>query len=456
MKTIAAKEAARLILNDPINVNLERLKKDLSLKYRIKILKNSEILGEIPVGKRNKDVLNLLRLKSVRTISGIANIAVMSKPMPCPGKCIYCPGGVESPKSYTGDEPAAMRGAQNQFDPFKQVSARLRQLRKIGHPVDKCELIIMGGTFNAQDWGYQRGFVKGCLDAMNGNRSDSLEEAKRRNEQAPSRAVGITFETRPDFAGDEHINRMLGLGATRIELGVQTLSNRVYAKVRRGHSVGEVVRATELCKDSALKVCYHMMPGLFSTPKKDVWMFRKLFSDQRFKPDMLKIYPCMVVKGTELYEMWKRGEYEPYDTKTAAEVLADATRYIPPYVRVMRVQRDIPKKRIEAGVMHSNLRQIVEKKLAERGESCSCIRCREIGLRSLKQGVSADAENATLCRANYKASGGEEIFLSYESEGGLFGFIRLRIPQKPFRPEIDDGTALVRELHIYGEMLGIG
>ncbi len=454
-KREAAKEAAQLILNNP-KLNLEQLKKKLSSECGLPAMRNSEILKEIPKGKRSAEILKLLKLRPVRTVSGIASIAVMSKPLPCPGKCIYCPGGIDSPKSYTGDEPAAMRGKQNDFDPFRQVRARLRQLSEIGHTVDKCELIIMGGTFNSQSWSYQRSFVKGCLDAMNGRKAASLELAKKMNETSKVRAIGITFETRPDFAREGHINKMLELGATRVELGVQTLSDRVYERVNRGHSVKDVILATKLLKDSAFKVCYHMMPGLFSTPKKDVAMFRRLFSDSRFRPDMLKIYPCMVVKGTELYGMWKRGEYEPYDTKTAAEVLANATRFIPPYVRIMRVQRDIPLPRIEAGVKNSNLRQIVERKLSERGERCGCIRCRESGLRALKGGVEANPSEAKLCRIDYKASGGKETFLSYESEQGLFGFLRLRKPGEPFRKEIDDSTSLVRELHVYGSALGIG
>ncbi|MFH1470536.1 MAG: tRNA uridine(34) 5-carboxymethylaminomethyl modification radical SAM/GNAT enzyme Elp3 [Candidatus Micrarchaeota archaeon] len=401
----AAKQAAKRILGEP-GLNLEKLKKELSVSFRIQALSNSSILREIPKNKRSHEVLKLLKLRPVRTVSGIASIAVMSKPSPCPGECIYCPGGTESPKSYTGDEPAAMRGKQNDFDPFKQVSARLRQLSEIGHTVDKCELIIMGGTFNSRPLEYQRSFVKGCLDAMNGKKSKSLEEAKRKNERANVRAVGITFETRPDYAKRKNISEMLELGGTRVELGVQTLSDQVYKKVNRGHKVEDVVLATRLCKDSALKVCYHIMPGLFSSPKKDVGMFRKLFKDSRFRPDMLKIYPCMVVKGTKLYDMWKRGEYEPYDTETASEVLAQATKFIPPYVRIMRVQRDIPLPRIEAGVRNSNLRQIVEKKLWERGERCACIRCRESGLRELKGGGRADPALAKLCRLDYEASGG--------------------------------------------------
>ncbi len=455
MSAEAAREAAGRVLQNP-GIDVEKLKRELCSRHKIPAIRNSEILKQIPPEKRTREILMLLKLRPVRTVSGIASIAVMSKPLPCPGKCIYCPGGIESPKSYTGDEPAAMRGKQNDFDPFRQVSSRLTQLSEIGHTVDKCELIIMGGTFNAQAWSYQRSFVKGCLDAMNGKGSGSLEGAKRMNENSRIRAVGITFETRPDFSGKKYIDRMLELGATRVELGVQTLSDRVYEKVNRGHRVEDVVLATKLLKDSALKVCYHMMPGLFSTPKKDVLMFKKLFSDSRFRPDMLKIYPCMVVKGTKLYEMWKRGEYEPYDTETAAEVLAQATKFIPPYVRIMRVQRDIPLPRIEAGVKNSNLRQIVERKVWERGGRCLCIRCRESGLRALKSGKEPDPSEAKLCRLDYKASGGTETFLSFESERGLFGFLRLRKPGEPFRKEIDEETSLVRELHVYGTALGIG
>ncbi|MCX6777528.1 MAG: tRNA uridine(34) 5-carboxymethylaminomethyl modification radical SAM/GNAT enzyme Elp3 [Candidatus Micrarchaeota archaeon] len=444
----AAGEAARRLILNP-NLDLGILKRRISGEFGISPLRNSEILRALPKSKRKK-FLELLRIRRTRTISGIAPIAVMARPYPCPGKCIYCPRGKEAPQSYTGREPAAMRAIQNEFDPHRQVASRLRQLEEIGHSVDKCELIVMGGTFNAQPLRYQRWFAKRCLDAMNGKNSGTLALAQKNNERAKVREIGMTIETRPDFAKKKQIKKMLELGATRIELGVQTLSDKVYMLVKRGHRVKDVIEATAHCKDAGLKVCYHMMPGLFVGPEEDAGMFARLFSDSDFRPDMLKIYPCMVLKGTKLYGMWKKGEYAPYDAETAAEVIARASAHFPPYVRVMRMQRDIPVQLIEAGVEKSNLRQLVEEKMRGRGDECRCIRCREMGLRNVR-----DFGGVELRRIEYEASGGREIFLSFESENGLAGFLRLRRPGKAWVTGTAD-AAIVRELHVYGESVPIG
>ncbi|MFH1285200.1 MAG: tRNA uridine(34) 5-carboxymethylaminomethyl modification radical SAM/GNAT enzyme Elp3 [Candidatus Micrarchaeota archaeon] len=453
----AAKEAAEFLEAHP-DANLEELKKRVSAKYKIKgVVKNSLILQFVSE-KNRKKLIHVLQIRPMRTGSGVATIAVMTK-SDCPhGRCLYCPRGENAPQSYTGREPAAMRAAQNDFDPYKQVSARLRQLHEIGHETSKCELIIMGGTFNAQPKKYKEWFVKGCFEGLNKRRAKTIAEAQEENEKAKARAVGLTIETRPDWCKQKHVDEMLSWGATRVELGVQTLSDAVYRKVNRGHTVADVVEATRVCKDSGLKVCYHMMPGLFADKKKDVAMFRKLFSDARFMPDMLKIYPCMVLKGTELYEMWKRGEYEPYDSEEAADVIASATKHIPKFARVMRMQRDIPVQLIEAGVKKSNLQQLVEAKLEARGEKCACIRCREAGLKKIKQGLKTIFTNVKLERIDYKASGGHEIFLSYvdKKNDALIGFLRLRVPFKPHRKEITKDSALVRELHVYGVEVMVG
>jgi len=343
------------------------------------------------------------------------------------------------------------------FDAFKQVKHRLAQLEEIGHDPRKCELIIMGGTFNALPRRYQNSFVKRAFDAFNGRTSKTLAEAQKRNEKAARRVVGLTFETRPDYATPERVSRLIDFGATRIELGVQTLSDKVYEIVRRGHSVEDVVKATRACKDSLLKVCFHYMPGLFASPQEDLRMMRQLFEDERFKPDLLKIYPCLVIKGTPLYDKWKKGEFTPYSTEEAAEVIAEAKRFFPPWVRVMRVDRDIPVNLVEAGVNKSNLREIVAKKLAEKGSRCRCIRCREAGLRA-RFGEKVDWKSVELKRLDFRASGGKEVFLSFEDAANdlLLGFLRLRHPFAPFRPELLRGTAGVRELHVYGEQLPLG
>jgi len=437
---------------------LARLKLELGEKYALaSVLRNSEIAEAMAAGQREK-FRGLLSKRKVRTISGVSPVAIMCN-AGCPhGKCAYCPRGENAAQSYTGKEPAALRAIQNNYDPYEQTKARIAQLEAIGHKAEKIELIIMGGTFNAQPKPVQEEFVRRALDAMNGKPSRTLAGALKLNEKAAHRAIGITFETRPDWCKKRQIDELLRMGATRVELGVQTLSDAVYRKVHRGHTVADVAEATRACKDSALKVLYHMMPGLLSDGKKDVAMFRKLFSDERFKPDMLKIYPFMVMPGTEMFEWWKRGEISPYSSEEAAKVIARATRYIPRWCRVMRVQRDIPTYLIAAGVKNSNLREMVDAELRRDGTRCECIRCRELGLMAHKEGIVPDWKSVRLNRTDYDASGGKEIFLSFDEmkHDALAGFLRLRIPHKPHRPEIDGKTALVREMHIYGGTLGIG
>jgi elongator complex protein 3 len=449
----AKKEAALLVLRGKFS--LEQVKKKIGAKYGLAhVLRNSEILEKIGSRARSEKVMRLLRLRKVRTLSGVAPIAVMTM-SGCPhGRCTYCPRGSEAAQSYTGFEPASLRARQNAFDGYSQVKARLESLRQIGHDVDKCELIVMGGTFNSMPKKYQMEFMKGCIEAMNGGKkSASLEEALKKNEKAPVRAVGITFETRPDWAREKDVDWLLSMGATRVELGVQTLDDAVYARVKRGHTVADVVNATRVLKDSALKVCYHMMPGLYADKEKDVRIFKRLFDDPDFRPDMLKIYPCLVLEGTELYDQWKKGRYTPYDSEKAADVIAEASKYIPPYVRVMRMQRDIPAQLIAAGVKHGNLRQLVDERMKQCGIKCKCIRCREMGLKGMK---IEDAELA-LARLDYDASGGREIFLSFEDKKKdvIAGFLRLRLPGRPHRKELQ-GAALVRELHVYGRAAPIG
>ena len=455
----ASEEVAQLILKDRIRNRrgLWDAKIRASEKYGIAgVIRNSDVLRCIPEGKRRK-FAEFLRIRPMRTISGVNVIAVMTKG-DCPGRCIYCPRGENAPKSYTGREPAAMRAIQNEYDPLRQVDSRVRQLEEIGHKVSKCELIIMGGTFNSMPQEYQQWFVKRCFDALNGVESKTLEEAQLANENAVRRMVGLTIETRPDWAGRKEVDELLRYGTTRIELGVQTLDDEVYRKVKRGHGVKEVAEATRVCKDSLLKVLYHMMPGLFAEKKDDIRNFKNLFEDRRFRPDMLKIYPCLVMEGTELHKLWMDGKFKPYSTEEAAEVIAEAMKFVPRYVRVMRVQRDIPSHLIADGVRKSNLRQLVEQKLVKDGRRCECIRCREIGYRIMKDGIEPELDSIKLNRMDYDASEGKEIFLSFDEvkHDALLGFLRLRIPsEKTHRKELK-GAAGVRELHVYGEMLPVG
>jgi elongator complex protein 3 len=447
-------------------------------------VRSSEILKHAKPEEREM-LLKMLQKKPAKTLSGVAVVSAMTKPSPCPhGKCRYCPGGpdLDVPQSYTGKEPATRRAIRYMFDPFLQVTFRLAQLRDIGHPVDKVELIVMGGTLTAQDIDYQDWFVKECLRAMNGFERNYVlitelgesgfiqnhagekkafsyrEDIQRANERSTVRCVGITFEPRPDWARKDQIDWMLELGVTRVETGVQCPFDFVYKRVNRGHTVADVAHATQEMKDSGLKVSYHMMPGILGyRPDLDLDAFKKIFTDERFKPDMLKIYPCLIIKGTEYYDLWKKGEFTPMTTEQAVDLIVKVKELMPPWVRTMRVMRDIPSNLVEAGIKSSNLGQLVEKELVKRKALCQCIRCREVG-HTLEKGITPDEKNIKLKKREYDASGGKEIFLSYEDvkKGILLGFLRLRMPSVPFRPEIDDRTALIRELHVYGPMVEIG
>jgi elongator complex protein 3 len=389
--------------------------------------------------------------KSTRTISGVTPVAVMTMPMPCPGRCVYCPTFSATPQSYTPESPAVLRGFECQFDPAKQVRVRLDGLADMGHPIDKIELIIMGGTFLATPKDYQYHFIKDCFDALNGIVSASLDEAKKCNENAACRCVGLCVETRPDFCGEEEVKRMLEFGTTRVEMGVQTLDDEIYRLVNRGHLVEDVVRATALLKKYGFKVHYHWMPGLpGSTPEHDLAMSRQLFDDTRFRPDGLKIYPTVVVAGTELEKWYREGRYRPYDNSTLLDLVADIKAIVPKYVRISRVLRDIPVKFIAAGYKDS-LRGPVKKRMQEKHIECHCIRCREYGHRAAGGWKIGDP---VLKRIDYPASGGTEVFLSFEDENEtLFGLLRLRI-QSEVIPisglENTVPTAIIRELHVYG------
>ena len=468
-RTAAAKEAAVLLLSNP-KASIEKIKSGICIAHKIAPLKNSEILCHISDVPANSVLRARLQKSPTRTLSGVSPLALMPPPFPCVGRCIYCPRGENAPQSYTGFEPTTMRAIECGYEAKRQVECRLRQYAEQGHNVDKCHLIFMGGTLLAAPPAPRRRFVKEAFDALNGFPSPNLGSAMNANENAPHRAIGVTYETRPDFAMEKEADEMLFLGGTQVELGVQALSDRVYSLVQRGHTLLEVERATHVLKDSGFKVCYHMMPGLYSTPKQDARHFQRLFSTSRFQPDMLKIYPCLVLSGAQIHREWKRGRYSPYSTEEAAMAIALATKHIPSYVRVSRIQRDIPSPLVVAGVKHSNLRQIVDAKLASQGTPCRCIRCREIGSAE-RRGAPKSPEklSLSLLRTDYFASCGKEIFLSFEDERQdlLAGFIRLRIPGKSHRLEISGGecvrgqtsshaaSSIVRELHVYGSEAAI-
>jgi elongator complex protein 3 len=456
---------ALMLLPSPTHDDANRVKAQVAAKHRLeRIPSNAEIIHALKPKEKRK-ILAILRRKTTRTISGVTVVAVMTKPYPCPQPepCAYCPGGPAQgvPQSYTGFEPAAMRGLQNNFDPYLQVRSRMEQLKAIGHRVDKVELIVMGGTFPATPLEYQTWFIQRCLDAITAKESANLEEAKANAETSRVRNVGITVETRPDWARESHVDAMLGMGVTRVELGVQNPDDAIYRLVGRTHTVADVTEATRIAKDAGLKVAYHLMPGMpGSNPTKDLEAFERVFTDSAFKPDMIKIYPCLVLEGTKAHEWYCAGDYRPYSTEEAANLIAEVKKILPSWVRVMRVQRDIPAPLIVAGVNKSNLRQRVQQKLAERGERCACIRCREVGHRMAVDNVKPDLDNVKILTTSYEASEGQEVFISVEDPENsvLVGYLRLRIPStKAHRPEIKAApSAIVRELHVYGPLVPVG
>jgi len=444
--------------------DLSYLKKQAALKHHLqRVPSNSEIIGLLRAEEKRR-LLPLLRRKTTRTISGVTVVAAMTKPYPCPQAepCAYCPGGpaMGVPQSYTGFEPAAMRGLQNEFNPFLQVKSRVEQLQAIGHNVDKIELIIMGGTFPSTPLDYQAWFVQRSLDAITGKESGSLDEAKGNAEGSKIRNVGITVETRPDWAKEIHVDNMLNMGVTRVEMGVQNPNDRIYRLVGRTHTVLDVAESTRIIKDAGLKIVYHMMPGLpGSNRKKDLQAFRKIFEDPRFKPDMMKIYPCLILKNTRAHEWYAEKKFRPYTNKEAADVIAEIKENVPRWMRIMRVQRDIPAPLIVAGVNRSNLRQLVQQKMAERGTKCNCIRCREVGHRTGRS-VRLEPEETDILTTEYEASESEEIFISAEDSKNdvLIGYLRLRIPsEKAHRKEVRlKPCSIVRELHVYGSLVPVG
>jgi len=477
--------ACRFIINEIMEGNVKSKKELEKLKLKackdfklMEFMSNSLLLENATPSERAK-ISPLIRKKPTRTISGVAVVAVMCKPHKCPhGRCNYCPESDIAPPSYTGEEPAALRARMFDFDPYRQAYNRLLQLESIGHPIDKVELIVMGGTFPSYFTCYQEWFVTRCIEAMNNygltdedtkiyirnggiltvpNKFNYLDDIQTANEISSVRCVGMTFETRPDYAKIPDVDRMLKLGVTRVELGVQTIYNFIYKRIERGHRVSDVIESTRILRDSGLKVAMHLMPGLFSDPERDMRIFHRIFKDDNFKPDMLKIYPCLVTKGSEFYDLWKKGDYIPYTTEEAVDLIVNIKKILPKWVRTMRIQRDIPSQLIEAGVKKSNLGELVYNKLAEENVKCQCIRCREVGHQGV--GVNPVFGDIKLMKEEYSAGMGREIFLSHEDPLNdiLIGFLRLRIPSSiAHRKEVDEKTAIVRELHVYGQMAELG
>ncbi len=430
-----------------------------------RVIKNAAILNCASQDEK-KILIEILKKRATRTISGVSVIAIMTKPLPCPGTCVYCPGSDSQPgpkvaQSYTGREPAAMRSIHHNYDSYAQVESRIQDLEAIGHKVDKIECIIMGGTFLSTDISYQEEFVKGAYEGVLGTRVQSLADALNLAEKSKRRLIGLTVETRPDYCREREVDLMLSYGVTRVEIGVQTVFDEIYNLVKRGHTTQDTIEAMRISRDAGLKINAHIMPNLpGSNLEKDRESFNILFSNPDYRPDMLKIYPCLVIKGTQLYEWWKNGKYIPYSDEELIDLIADYKKVIPSYARIQRIMRDIPADLIEAGCKKSNIRELVFVRLQQSNSECKCIRCREVGIfnRSNTK-TKINFNEIKLYRFDYEASGGKEIFLSIENkiDKYLVGFLRLRKPsQKAHRSELNDGkTLIIREIRVVGELVPI-
>ena len=471
---------------------MSELKRRLAKKYGDAILLHSDVLPEIKnrlkdKGLTAKERINLesavllLKKRAIRTLSGIAPVAVLTKPYPCPGNCAYCPNEKDMPASYLSNEPAVMRAIRCQFDPYRQIVLRLKAMENNGHEPNKIEVIVIGGTWSYFPEKYKFWYILNCFKAANDyarlklpedpnedsrlKLADSLVkkikspfaqslklaeikkrllEEQKKNEKAKYKIIGLTLETRPDYINTQELLEMRQLGATRIEIGVQAVDDQILALNNRHCDTKEIARATKLLKDYGFKITYHFMPALpGSTPKRDLEMFKELFSNQNYQPDQIKFYPTVVTKGSLLYKWYKQGKYQPYTDQELEDLIADCKAIVPRYVRIIRLVRDIPGESIIAGNLITNLRQVLQQK----GVKCNCIRCREIKDRPM------DVKKAKLIIQEYPASGGTEYFLSYNSpdEKDLYGFCRLRISaDSPIAP------AIIRELHVYGQLVPVG
>lgn len=431
---------------------LHHLKRAIAREFHIDIVPNSEILatyrrmiakGEV---ERSDNVWALLTKRKVRSLSGVAVITVLTKPYFCPGRCVYCPTEARMPKSYLANEPGAARALRHDFDPFRQVRARLQALRDNGHPTDKCELIVLGGTWDAYPKRYQTWFIKRCFDAFNGEISRSLDDAKKKNETAANRVIGLTLETRPDHVSYAEARRLRWLGCTRVQLGVQTTDQAVLNLTRRDQTNAQVISATRILKEAGFKISHHYMQGLpGATLESDLQTMRDAFQTPDFQPDHIKIYPTVVIKTAILYRWWKQGTYKPYTPEELTHLLVEIKKLVPEWVRIERLIRDIPADSIVAGNTVTNLRQLMQ----QQGVFCRCMRCRE----PHEQEVHGD--DVIFVQRIYDASGGKEYFLSFESRDKkiLYAFTRLRLQRlkKHWMPVLQD-AAIIREIHTYGKL----
>ncbi len=387
--------------------------------------------------------------KPTKTLSGVTPLAVILPPRKCNhGACVYCPT-LNAPQSYTPLSPAVIRAASLEYDPKRQVENRLESFKAMQHMTDKIELIVMGGTFLQYPKEFQEEFIKTCYNALNGKKSKTFEQAKTLNETAKHRCTALCMETRPDCCSEEDIKQMLRFGATRVELGVQAIDDKIYKLTKRGHGIKEVVEATKRLKQAGFKIGYHLMPGIpGSNPRKDFKLIKKVFSDKGFRPDQIKVYPCQVLKGSELENWFYEKKYTSYTKEQTSKLLIDILKVVPRYCRVMRMMREIPPSYLVAGLINIDLRKDIEEEIRKDKIKIKEIRFREVGfaLRD-KRKISLDFG---LKKTVYSASDGKEVFLEVvNKEDLLFGLLRLRFEKK-------DKTAMIRELHVYGPAIEIG
>ncbi|XP_051668435.1 elongator complex protein 3 [Manacus candei] len=449
-------------------VDLNKLKTRTSAKYGLSAQPRLvEIIAAVPPQYR-RVLVPKLKAKPIRTASGIAVVAVMCKPHRCPhinftgNICVYCPGGPDSDfeystQSYTGYEPTSMRAIRARYDPYLQTRHRVEQLKQLGHSVDKVEFIVMGGTFMALPEEYRDYFIRNLHDALSGHTSNNVAEAVRYSERSLTKCVGITIETRPDYCLKRHLSDMLSYGCTRLEIGVQSVYEDVARDTNRGHTVKAVCESFHLAKDAGFKVVAHMMPDLPNMGlERDMDQFVEFFENPAFRPDGMKLYPTLVIRGTGLYELWKTGRYKSYPPSTLVDLVARILALVPPWTRVYRVQRDIPMPLVSSGVEHGNLRELALARMKDLGTQCRDVRTREVGIQEIHHKVRP--YQIELIRRDYVANGGWETFLSYEDpeQDILVGLLRLRkCSEESFRPELKGGVSIVRELHVYGSVVPV-
>nr|XP_011740136.1 elongator complex protein 3 isoform X2 [Macaca nemestrina] len=450
------------------DIDLNKVKTKTAAKYGLSAQPRLvDIIAAVPP-QYHKVLIPKLKAKPIRTASGIAVVAVMCKPHRCPhisftgNICVYCPGGPDSDfeystQSYTGYEPTSMRAIRARYDPFLQTRHRIEQLKQLGHSVDKVEFVVMGGTFMALPEEYRDYFIRNLHDALSGHTSNNIYEAVKYSERSLTKCIGITIETRPDYCMKRHLSDMLTYGCTRLEIGVQSVYEDVARDTNRGHTVKAVCESFHLAKDSGFKVVAHMMPDLPNVGlERDIEQFTEFFENPAFRPDGLKLYPTLVIRGTGLYELWKSGRYKSYSPSDLVELVARILALVPPWTRVYRVQRDIPMPLVSSGVEHGNLRELALARMKDLGIQCRDVRTREVGIQEIHHKVRP--YQVELVRRDYVANGGWETFLSYEDpdQDILIGLLRLRkCSEETFRFELGGGVSIVRELHVYGSVVPV-